>query len=83
MSGYERRGPGRPGLCDVGRGPHEPGSRLYPCGWRCALHTPAALAGKPETPPGPGWPIHRQPTTDTASPAAGPADATEHEQDPP
>lgn len=22
--------------------------RLYPCGWRCARHTPAALAGEPE-----------------------------------
>lgn len=22
--------------------------RLFPCGWRCPLHTPAALAGEPE-----------------------------------
>ncbi|MFG2993984.1 hypothetical protein ACGFZK_32615 [Streptomyces sp. NPDC048257] len=31
-------------------------ARLYPCGWRCDRHTPNALAGRPETPPGPGWP---------------------------
>ncbi|MFE9737314.1 hypothetical protein [Streptomyces sp. NPDC006477] len=30
--------------------------RLYPAGWRCDRHTPAALAGRPEAPPGPGWP---------------------------
>ena len=24
------------------------GIRPYPCGWRCARHTPAALAGQPE-----------------------------------
>jgi len=30
--------------------------RLYPCGIRCERHTPAALAGRPELPPGPGWP---------------------------
>ncbi|KRV48802.1 hypothetical protein AQ490_23320 [Wenjunlia vitaminophila] len=28
----------------------------YPAGWRCSAHTPAALAGRPEPPPGPGWP---------------------------
>ncbi|MFJ4009414.1 hypothetical protein [Streptomyces sp. NPDC090026] len=30
--------------------------RPYLSGLRCPLHTPAALAGRPETPPGPGWP---------------------------
>ncbi|MFE6025571.1 hypothetical protein [Streptomyces niveus] len=39
--------------------------RLYPCGWRCPLHTPAAMAGRPEPPPGPGWPIHRTPPTES------------------
>ncbi|MCZ7414285.1 hypothetical protein [Streptomyces sp. WMMC897] len=32
--------------------------QLYPCGWRCDRHAPWALAGRPETPPGPGWPAH-------------------------
>lgn len=31
-------------------------ARFYPCGWRCSKHTPAAVQGKPEAPPGPGWP---------------------------
>ncbi|MEU0522734.1 hypothetical protein [Streptomyces niveus] len=31
-------------------------ARPYPCGWRCEKHTPAAEQGKPEPPPGPGWP---------------------------
>lgn len=31
----------------------------YLTGWRCARHTPAAIAGRPEPQPGPGWPIHR------------------------
>ncbi|MFD4524864.1 hypothetical protein ACFWP7_13250 [Streptomyces sp. NPDC058470] len=35
------------------------GVRLYVTGHRCPTHTPAALQGKPETPPGPGWPIFR------------------------
>ncbi|MFB7031737.1 MULTISPECIES: hypothetical protein [unclassified Streptomyces] len=30
--------------------------RLYASGWCCDRHTPAALAGRPEAPPGPGWP---------------------------
>lgn len=32
---------------------------LYLSGWRCPAHTPAAIAGRPEPQPGPGWPIHR------------------------
>ncbi|TLQ45789.1 hypothetical protein FEF34_24825 [Streptomyces marianii] len=35
-------------------------ARPYVLGWRCELHTPAAEKGRPESPPGPGWPIHRQ-----------------------
>jgi hypothetical protein len=31
-------------------------ARLYPRGWCCDRHTPAALQGRPEPPPGPGWP---------------------------
>lgn len=31
-------------------------ARLYLTGWCCDFHTPAALAGRPEPPPGPGWP---------------------------
>lgn len=31
-------------------------ARLYPNGWWCALHSPRALLGLPEFPPGPGWP---------------------------
>lgn len=31
-------------------------ARLYPCGWYCDRHTPAARQGRPEPPPGPGWP---------------------------
>lgn len=26
-------------------------------GWRCPHHTPAAMAGRSEPPPGPGWPV--------------------------
>lgn len=36
------------------------GVRRYVPGYRCPTHTPNALAGKPELPPGPGWPIHRR-----------------------
>ncbi|MFI7315184.1 hypothetical protein [Streptomyces hygroscopicus] len=28
----------------------------YVIGWRCPLHTPAAMAGRPEPQPGPGMP---------------------------
>jgi len=34
--------------------------RHYITGLRCPQHTPNALKGLPETPTGPGWPIHRQ-----------------------
>lgn len=39
------------------------GVRRYVTGFRCPAHTPNALQGKPEIPPGPGWPIHRQEPT--------------------
>ncbi|MER6531190.1 hypothetical protein [Streptomyces sp. NPDC001508] len=77
MTTDDRR-PGAEGLCGIPGTDHAPGSRLYPCGWRCALHTPNALAGRPETPPGPGWPIYRQPPTDTADEASG-MTGTKHE----
>lgn len=32
------------------------GVRLYIPGHRCPAHTPRALQGLPENPPGPGWP---------------------------
>jgi hypothetical protein len=34
--------------------------RQYIPGHRCPQHTPAALQGKPEVPPGPGWPVHQE-----------------------
>lgn len=40
--------PGRP--CGTPSGPHTGLVRLYPCGWRCAQHTPSATAGEPEPP---------------------------------
>ncbi|MFI5685859.1 hypothetical protein [Streptomyces sp. NPDC051636] len=55
-------------------------ARLYLSGWWCANHTPAAQAGKPEAPPGPGWPSHRQPPPDTAATDADPTGSTEHEE---
>ncbi|MFD3498812.1 hypothetical protein [Streptomyces sp. NPDC058678] len=36
------------------------GVRHYLPGLRCPAHSPNALQGKPENPPGPGWPIFRQ-----------------------
>jgi len=35
---------------------HTDGVRPYPIGHRCPQHTPRALQGLPETPPGPGLP---------------------------
>lgn len=43
--------------------------RPFHNGPRCPLHTPAALAGRPETPEGPGWPAHAW-TTPTSQAAA-------------
>jgi hypothetical protein len=38
------------------------GIRRYVIGLRCPAHTPNALRGLPEIPPGPGWPIFREET---------------------
>lgn len=50
-------GPGARRTCDVPWLPHGLfRARLYPCGWRCDRHTPNAIRGLPEAPPGPGSP---------------------------
>lgn len=36
------------------------GVRQYIPGFRCPLHTPRALRGLPEFPPGPGIPAYRE-----------------------
>ncbi|GLP71074.1 hypothetical protein TUSST3_76940 [Streptomyces sp. TUS-ST3] len=36
------------------------GVRPYVTGPRCPVHTPRALRGLDEFPPGPGWPAHRK-----------------------
>lgn len=36
------------------------GVRHFLPGMRCPSHTPRALRGLPEFPPGPGWPIYRE-----------------------
>ncbi|MET9099994.1 hypothetical protein [Streptomyces antibioticus] len=55
-------------------------ARLYPSGWWCDRHTPNIRAGRtePYPPPGPGWPIHRQPPPDT--PPTEAVTSTEHEE---
>ncbi|MGV9271484.1 hypothetical protein ACWDRR_43360 [Kitasatospora sp. NPDC003701] len=42
-------------------------ARPYACGPRCPAHTPAALAGRPEPTPGPGYTPQRLPTPQSAS----------------
>jgi hypothetical protein len=39
------------------------GTRYYAVGHRCSSHSPAALAGQPEPPPGPGIPAYRKGVT--------------------
>ncbi|MFE1925840.1 hypothetical protein ACFW91_25115 [Streptomyces asoensis] len=73
--------PGVAGVCGVLTGPHTRDTRPFPCGWRCALHTPNAQAGRPEPPPGPGWPAHRLAPHGTDPEDADPT-GTEHEQEP-
>jgi hypothetical protein len=52
----------RPVPCESVALPHAYAyARPYVIGWRCPRHTPAAEAGRPETPPGPGWPSRRDP----------------------
>lgn len=36
------------------------GVRRFLPGNRCPAHTPRALRGLPEFPPGPGWPAYRE-----------------------
>ncbi|MFD8596993.1 hypothetical protein ACFV1L_18525 [Kitasatospora sp. NPDC059646] len=55
------------GLCGSGTVPCGAPARLYPCGWRCPAHTPAAVAGVPEAPPGPGYTPQALPTPASAS----------------
>ncbi|MEW2567685.1 hypothetical protein [Streptomyces sp. NPDC047070] len=66
----DRYAPGRQGVCGVRTLPHASGSRLYPCGWRCALHSPLALQGVTEDAPGSGVPAAPQPGPTTEPPAA-------------
>ncbi|WP_330349620.1 hypothetical protein [Streptomyces sp. NBC_00582] len=80
MTSDAPRIPGVDGVCGALTGPHTPRTRLFHSGWWCDLHTPAAQAGRDETPPGPGWPIHRQPPPDTESEAAAPTSTTEHKE---
>ena len=56
-------------------------TRPYLVGWRCANHTPAAENGRPEPPPGPGWPVYRQAPHGTDPEAAAPTSA-ENGQEP-
>ncbi|WP_073946488.1 hypothetical protein [Streptomyces kebangsaanensis] len=72
---------GKPPPCTWPTAPHAlTYARLYPSGWWCAKHTPNAQQGKPEAPPGPGWPIHRQPPPGTTPEDAAPT-GDQHEQD--
>lgn len=74
---------GKPPTCTWLSPPHAiTYARLYASGWWCDHHTPSWQAGRPEPPPGPGWPIHRQPPPDTPSTEAAAPTSTEHEQDP-
>ncbi|MGW3110524.1 hypothetical protein [Streptomyces sp. NPDC001091] len=52
-------------------------------GWLCAHHTPAAMRGQPETPPGPGWPIHRELPIDHSTTDPEPTDPEPTEQEDP
>lgn len=39
-----------PGICDSGHTPCGAEGRLYAAGYRCAAHSPAAMAGRNEAP---------------------------------
>lgn len=41
--------------------------RRFLTGHKCPAHTPAAIAGRPEPVPGPGWPAHHPAIPDTNS----------------
>ncbi len=51
-----------PGACNrwTGNGYCGAEARQFVVGYRCPAHTPAALAGMPEPPPGPGVPLYRR-----------------------
>ncbi|MFD9124916.1 hypothetical protein [Kitasatospora sp. NPDC059571] len=55
------------GRCGSGRELCGARARLYPAGWRCPRHTPAAQAGRPEPEPGPGYTPQRLATPVSAS----------------
>lgn len=57
----------KPYRCGTGPGPCGAPARLYPGGWRCPAHTPAAEAGHPEPEPGPGYTPQALPTPQSAS----------------
>jgi hypothetical protein len=42
--------PVTPGRCDSGRTACGAEARFFASGWRCAAHSPAAHAGRPEAP---------------------------------
>ncbi|MFI2747942.1 hypothetical protein [Kitasatospora sp. NPDC018623] len=56
-----------PRRCGAGRTPCGRRARLYPVGWRCPAHTPAAEHGRPEPEPGPGYTPQSLPTPRSAS----------------
>ncbi|MEV0441856.1 hypothetical protein AB0I84_06095 [Streptomyces spectabilis] len=69
--------------CDYAHLPHAyTYARPYLTGLRCARHTPAALNGRPESPPGPGWPLHREPPDAEAADAAAVPDGSERREEP-
>ncbi|MER7696201.1 hypothetical protein [Streptomyces sp. NPDC096095] len=47
-------------------------ARRYVIGYRCDRHTPSALRGLPEPPPGPGWPSRNHLNTPTEPPVKEP-----------
>ena len=61
-------------------------AHLYPCGMRCALHTPARQAGRPEAPERPGYtpqaipsPLGTSAVIDNRAKASGKRRSSEHE----
>lgn len=57
-------------------------ARLYPSGWWCTFHTPNRQAGRPEPPPGPGWPAYRQPPPDDPPTTEDATQGVAHDQEP-
>ena len=52
-------------------------ARFYINGWWCYRHSPRKVRGLPDLEPGPGWPIHRKPPSDTSEAAAREAASTD------